>query len=361
MSASFESSTQRAETGPRPAPATTAAAEPGAVEREALRLRRAADDLEGLFVTQLVRASRMASAPLFGRVPGGGVLQGLAEDALGAALAGSADFGIAGSLLAGLAGDAGPGQSARPTRATRAHTSGRAAASSPAARAAPRAATPPAPAPHAPRETPLAAAQVAPADEPRAAAIGAPSGVAESTDERAAASADATAATGAAAPGASEPARPASHPRAGRPERIRERLAPFADAIAEAASRFGVDADLIRAVIVQESGGNPHARSPRGARGLMQIIPTTGRALGLERPFDPRENILAGARYLAEMLDRHAGDLPLALASYNAGPGAVRRHGGIPPFRETMGYVAGVLSLAKSLREDRERAAEDLR
>jgi soluble lytic murein transglycosylase-like protein len=107
---------------------------------------------------------------------------------------------------------------------------------------------------------------------------------------------------------------------------------------------------VITAVIVAESGGKAHAVSPAGARGLMQIMPATGRELGLVNPFDPRENILAGTRYLSRMLKRFGGDITLALAAYNAGPGAVRKHGGIPPYRETMRFVSKVLALAGDLR-----------
>lgn len=127
-----------------------------------------------------------------------------------------------------------------------------------------------------------------------------------------------------------------------------ERLAPFEEAIREAAEGVRLGANWLRAVILQESGGDAQAVSPRGAQGLMQILPATGRALGLRDPFDPAENIRAGARYLTGLLTQF-GDIRLALAAYNAGPGRVSRYGGIPPFRETQTYVRRVLALKEEL------------
>ena len=112
--------------------------------------------------------------------------------------------------------------------------------------------------------------------------------------------------------------------------------------IRDAAHRFGLSADLIHAVIRAESDYDPTCISPAGAVGLMQLMPNTARALGVSDPYDPAQNILGGVRYLREQLDRF-GDLSLALAAYNAGPGAVTRHGGIPPYRETRLYVRRVL------------------
>jgi soluble lytic murein transglycosylase-like protein len=117
----------------------------------------------------------------------------------------------------------------------------------------------------------------------------------------------------------------------------------IAAAIADSANRCAVDPDLLRAVIQAESGYNRFAVSPKGAQGLMQLMPGTAAALGVTDAFDVRQNIAGGAAYLRQQLDRF-GSLDLALAAYNAGPAAVSRHNGIPPFPETQNYVARVMA-----------------
>jgi len=115
--------------------------------------------------------------------------------------------------------------------------------------------------------------------------------------------------------------------------------------ISEAATRHGLDASVLSALIQVESGGRTDAISPAGALGLAQLMPATARRLGVTDPFDPRANVEAGARYLSEQLARF-GDLPSALAAYNAGPAAVARYGGVPPYAETRNFVSRVLELA---------------
>jgi len=122
----------------------------------------------------------------------------------------------------------------------------------------------------------------------------------------------------------------------------REALEPI---IQEAAALHGVDPDLVKAVIQTESRFDPRARSGAGASGLMQLMPRTAKAVGIEDPFDPRQNIFGGVKYLSQMMERYNGNTALALAAYNAGPGNVRRHRGVPPFRETRGYVSKIAKL----------------
>lgn len=120
---------------------------------------------------------------------------------------------------------------------------------------------------------------------------------------------------------------------------------PYGSALAEAAGNHEVDGLLLAAIVAVESGFSPGAVSPRGAVGLMQILPSTGRAHGADGDLlDPRVNVEVGSRYLRGLLDLYDGDLELALAAYNAGPTAVSRHAGVPPFRETREYVRKVLA-----------------
>jgi len=121
--------------------------------------------------------------------------------------------------------------------------------------------------------------------------------------------------------------------------KIRE-LAPYIDTVA---ARYGLDPELIHAVILAESAYREKALSPKGAMGLMQLMPETARRLGVNDPWDPRQNIDGGARYLKFLLERYDGDLDLAVAAYNAGEGAVDKYGrAIPPYQETITYVKKV-------------------
>jgi soluble lytic murein transglycosylase-like protein len=120
---------------------------------------------------------------------------------------------------------------------------------------------------------------------------------------------------------------------------------PYAEIIARAAEAHGVNPMLVRALIEVESGYRPRARSPKGAMGLMQLMPSTARAYKVGNPFEPKANIEAGIKHLKSLIDRFRG-VELALAAYNAGPGAVEKFKGVPPYRETRSYVSRILALA---------------
>ena len=122
----------------------------------------------------------------------------------------------------------------------------------------------------------------------------------------------------------------------------------YEDIIQEAAKLYDIDASLIRAVMQAESAFHPYVVSRAGAEGLMQLMPDLADEMGVTDSFDPRENIMGGARYLKQLLDMHNGNIALTLASYNAGPGNVRRYRGVPPFKETRSYVKKIKNILKN-------------
>lgn len=127
--------------------------------------------------------------------------------------------------------------------------------------------------------------------------------------------------------------------------RVPLNLTDFANEVKRASENYGVDVALVRAVIHAESWFNSRAMSHKGAQGLMQLMPATQSRYGVSNPFDSWQNISAGVRHLGELLETFRGDERLAAAAYNAGEGAVRRHGGIPPYAETRTYVERVFTL----------------
>jgi soluble lytic murein transglycosylase-like protein len=132
---------------------------------------------------------------------------------------------------------------------------------------------------------------------------------------------------------------------------------PFKAEIDAAAAKYGLDPALLRGLIRQESNFDPNAGSPAGARGLCQLMPGTAASLGVTDPSNPAQNIDGGARYLRQQLDAFGGDVTKALAAYNAGPGAVTRYGGVPPYAETQNYVRQVQAYADQYRSQSQPAS----
>jgi soluble lytic murein transglycosylase-like protein len=125
---------------------------------------------------------------------------------------------------------------------------------------------------------------------------------------------------------------------------------PYGAEITAAAKKYGLDPALLAGLVKQESGFNPNAGSPAGARGLTQLMPGTAAGLGVANVLDPIQNLDGGAKYLRQQLDAFGGDVTRALAAYNAGPGAVQRYGGVPPYAETQNYVRIVQANAAQYR-----------
>ena len=126
----------------------------------------------------------------------------------------------------------------------------------------------------------------------------------------------------------------------------------YDDIIAEAAAEYDLNPELIRAVMRAESAFNPMVVSPAGAQGLMQLMPALAEEMGVIDAFDPRQNIMGGAKYLRWLLDRNRGNIPLSLAGYNAGPTVVAKYRKVPPFRETQNYVKKITGFLADAKRD---------
>jgi len=133
---------------------------------------------------------------------------------------------------------------------------------------------------------------------------------------------------------------------------VAERVNTYTPIINAAADHHGVDSSLLKAVMATESAGDTRARSSKEAKGLMQLVDSTASAMGVRNVWNPRDNIFGGAKYLQQLLQRFQGDVERAVASYNAGPGAVEKHGGIPPFKETKEYVTRVMEYLRYFKNE---------
>jgi soluble lytic murein transglycosylase-like protein len=132
---------------------------------------------------------------------------------------------------------------------------------------------------------------------------------------------------------------------------------PYDQLISQSAARYGIDPAILHGLIQQESGFDPNATSSAGAMGLTQLMPGTASSLGVSNPKNPAEAVEGGARYLSQLMGEFGGNTSEALAAYNAGPGAVKQYGGIPPYAETQSYVTKVLGYAEAFRQSHPAAS----
>jgi soluble lytic murein transglycosylase-like protein len=147
-------------------------------------------------------------------------------------------------------------------------------------------------------------------------------------------------------PDAPKAAEPVTTPSSGDQDETSLDETPYGEIIAAASETYGVNPMLVRALIQVESKFRPTARSRKGAMGLMQLMPSTAREYNVRNPFEPKANIEAGIKHLKTLIDRFGSSIELGLAAYNAGPGAVEKFNGVPPYRETRNYVSRILSLS---------------
>jgi Rod binding domain-containing protein len=264
------------------------------------KLVRATKDFESLLVGYMLKSMRssMSTTEMFGDSYGGDVLEGMFDGEMAKHVSQNSSLGLAETLYRKMTGESLP-HSRVPAR----HA---AAAGQPAKRA---------------EEKPAIVRPVQPVP-----VLG---------------TSDATAVTPAAA-----------DTTAAVPDSLRRRLDMVAPLIQEASATHGVDGNLLKAIIATESGGNVQARSSKNAKGLMQLIDSTATAMGVRNVWDPRENVLGGAKYLSKLMDQFGGDRAKAVASYNAGPAAVLKHGGIPPFKETQAYVEKVMNYMRFFEQE---------
>ncbi len=132
---------------------------------------------------------------------------------------------------------------------------------------------------------------------------------------------------------------------------LKEQAAGIDEIIETLSEKYNVDSDFIKAIIKQESGFNPNATSKKGAMGLMQLMPSTAKSLGVKDAYNPWENIEGGVKHIRGLLDKYSNNQELALAAYNAGEGAVKKYGGIPPYKETQNYVKSIMGAYTKVKE----------
>ncbi|MGA9121593.1 MAG: transglycosylase SLT domain-containing protein [Bacteroidota bacterium] len=301
--------------GPNPIPPRITGIGDVSSDRTKAKLQTAVRDFESLFVSYMLKSMRqsMSTEEMFGDSFGGDILDGMFDTELAKQMSRNSSFGMAEMLYRKMTGEHLPAPGALTHGAKDAlpvQPAGRknsvvpqsgpdhAGASPTPPHPAKSVAAPPSPTP----ETPAG----------RKAGVASPTGELHPVSPR--------------------------HVSNG----LDRRLIPYESAILEAAEKHSLDPNLIKAVIASESGGNAAAQSAKNAKGLMQLIDTTAADMGVKNVWDPKENILGGSKYLQQLLQRFSGNVDSALASYNAGPGAVEKHGGVPPFKETQAYVKKV-------------------
>ena len=318
-----------------------------------LRLQKAAKDFEAVLVGYMLKSMRSSvqKADEFGESFGSETIEGMFDSEVARSMSRGGSFGIAEMLYKKLAGEPMPKHPAHAAASVVRPASGTTAAAVGGQRSEPAMASPPPAAASTPVAATMSAVAIvapqtggtvtasAPADEARTAA-GNLSPVPAAVRRSEPVSAQPKPASADASFTAARAQKRSVHRRDAAPADL---VAPYSSIIDTAAEEHGIDANLLKAVIATESAGRPNAVSSKNAKGLMQIIDSTAADLGITDVWDPEQNIRGGAKYLRQLLDRFDGDARLAVASYNAGPGTVERHNGVPPIRETRDYVQRVM------------------
>jgi len=296
-------------------------------DKAKVKLQRVAKEFESLLVGYMLKSMResVPKSDLDGEGFGNGILDQMADGEFANTMTQSQDFGLAEMLYRKITGES------MPKTLTARH-----------AAAAGKIAVHPAAAPAV--NPPPVMSGIPPAAKPVVKEAAAVQTDVQGSQNGAAAKPAARESGGSAIPAAPVKSRTTNPPVVAGAPNVEKRIDSFESIIQQAAAHHGVDSSLVKAVIAAESGGVAGVRSDKDAKGLMQLIDSTATAMGVRNVWDPAQNINGGTRYLSSLLAKFGGNVEQAVASYNAGPAAVEKYGGVPPYRETRAYVERVMN-----------------